>query len=315
MYLICSPHCYHAVGEATSTNTDNTELRRTLGDLSQLLPGAVATLDDVRSRLAVCWPTAPSRRGWLGDARNLYDAGMRLVAAAPHNWGELYLAIEAANSTLDAYGQEPPADSAPQHWSLGRVDRAVQRTPEPAASAVLAAALPAAEAVKERIHRQLDEVAQIAPVETWLPECNLDDARAYVALVKWKQSWRPPHQYTVREWRPELRRDFLAFAQLVQSRGEIKTWGEYVDAYLEVDGFEYWTLRWWYWRLPETRVINRAAVGAPEAAEPLPRQLDAELRRRVELALGNRRRGRTSDADTGILGKRLRALLENGAGA
>ena len=103
-----------------------------------------------------------------------------------------------------------------------------------------------------------------------------------------------------------MRHDFLAFAQLIQSRGVLKAWGESVHAYLKVDGLEYWTMGA---RVPETTVINRAVVGAPEAAQPLPSVLDGKLLHAVEHALTYRRMEPTGETvPTGILGERLRDL-------
>jgi hypothetical protein len=144
--------------------------------------------------------------------------------------------------------------------------------------------------------------------------CSVDEARAYIAAVggqgtrKWQHSRppQPPHRYTVRAWRPDLRQHFLAFAQLIQNRGELMTWGGRVDAYLEVDGLEYWTMGA---RVPETNVINRAPVDAPEAARPLPTLTPSQVRRAVERALLYRR-ARAAGFDTGVLSERLRALLD-----
>ena len=235
---------------------------------------------------------------------------MRLVAGGPWEWGQLYLAIEAANSTLDAHGHAlPPGDALPR-WSLGRVDPAVQPTPAPPEAAALRAAIPVAEATRDRIHRQLDEITRIAPPETWLPAWTVDDAQTYIDAAKWRHARpnQPPHEYTIRDWRPDKRHDFLAFAQLIQSRGVLKTWGEYVHAYLEVDGLEYWTMGA---RVPETTVINRAPVGAPAAAQPLPSVLDGKVLRAVEHALRYRRMEPTGEAvRTGSLGERLCALYQ-----
>ena len=62
-------------------------------------------------------------------------------------------------------------------------------------------------------------------------------------------------------------------------------------------------------RVPETIVINRAVVRAPEAAQPLPSVLSPELLRAVKNALAYRRMEPTAGAvPTGILGERLRDL-------
>ena len=54
-----------------------------------------------------------------------------------------------------------------------------------------------------------------------------DDARAYIARVRWqfaKTMPRWPHEYTVRQWRPDLDEEFSAFAALVRETGVIKPW-------------------------------------------------------------------------------------------
>jgi hypothetical protein len=175
-------------------------------------------------------------------------------------------------------------------------------------------ALSGAEIAHRRVCELLDEIASQAPVEAWLPAWDLDEARAYIAAVgglgrrKWQHSRppQPPHRYTVRAWRPDLQQDFLAFAQFIQNRGELETWGGRVDAYLEIDGLEYWTMGA---RVPETTVINRAPVDAPEAARPLLTLTPSQLRLAVERALLNRR-SPAAGLDTGILSERLRALLD-----
>jgi hypothetical protein len=289
------------------TETDGGDLDRLLSDLAQQLPQAVDTIAVVRRRLAACWPTRPSLRKLAPDEHALLNSGMRLVAGGPWDWGDLFLAIEAANNTLDAHGHELLDEAVLERWTLGRVDPAAQLIPSPAASHALRGAIATAEAILNTIHRQLDEITQIAPPETWLPEWNVDDARNYIASAKWRHARppQPPHEYTVRDW-AGVQRDFLAFAQVIQSSGVLKTWGEYVHAYLEVDGFDYWTMGA---RVPETTVINRAPVGAPSAAQPLPSVPDTRVIRAVERALAYRRMKLVGHPiPTGTLGERLLAL-------
>ena len=239
--------------------------------------------------------------------RALFESGMRLVEASRWKQGELYLAIEAASNTLDAHEHEPSDRPGLEMWGLGRVDPAAQLVPASSAGHALRDAIPAAEHVRDTIHRRLDEIAQLAPPEGWLPEWNVEDARAYIAAAKWRHARppQPPHEYTVRGWQPKRRQDFLAFAQLIQASGVLRIWGDYVHAYLEVDGLEYWTMGA---RVTETTVINRAPVGAPEAAQPLPSVPDARVLRAVEHALAYRRMEPGGGVPTGTLGERLRAL-------
>jgi hypothetical protein len=91
-----------------------------------------------------------------------------------------------------------------------------------------------------------------------------DDARAYIASVRWQfaktmPQW--PHEYTVRAWRPDLEQQFVQFVVLIRRDGVVKAWPpdaaepRYHHAYLELDGWEYWTMDS---PIPETTLINRA---------------------------------------------------------
>ena len=78
-----------------------------------------------------------------------------------------------------------------------------------------------------------------------------DAARAYIAEVRWQfaktmPQW--PHEYTVREWRPDLEREFFEFVELIRRDGIVKPWPRdaptprYHLTYLEIDGWEYWSM-------------------------------------------------------------------------
>jgi hypothetical protein len=93
-----------------------------------------------------------------------------------------------------------------------------------------------------------------------------DDARAYVSEVRWQfaktmPQW--PHEYTIREWRPDLESEFEAFAMLIRKTGVVKPWPrdavkpKYNHPYLELGGWEYWTMGY---PISDTTVINRARV-------------------------------------------------------
>lgn len=97
-----------------------------------------------------------------------------------------------------------------------------------------------------------------------------DDARAYIGSVRWQfaktmPQW--PHEYTVRAWRPDLEREFFDVVVLIRSDGIVKPWPRdvatprYYHAYLELDGWEYWTMDE---PVPETTVINRALLDQAE---------------------------------------------------
>lgn len=90
--------------------------------------------------------------------------------------------------------------------------------------------------------------------------------RGYIATVCWRfaatmPQW--PHEYTVRDWRPDLVDLFEDFAALIRRAGVVKPWPanavtpRYHHTYLAVDGWEYWTMGA---PIPQTTVINRARL-------------------------------------------------------
>jgi hypothetical protein len=97
---------------------------------------------------------------------------------------------------------------------------------------------------------------------------TIDDARNYIAKVRWQfattmPQW--PHEYTVLRWRPEDAAEFFALVSLIRNDGVVKPWPRdsvkprYHHHYLEVYGWEYWTMDD---VLVNTQLINRALVAA-----------------------------------------------------
>jgi hypothetical protein len=95
---------------------------------------------------------------------------------------------------------------------------------------------------------------------------TVDAARAYIAQVPWQfaktmPQW--PHEYTVREWRPDLEREFFRFVELIRRDGQVKPWPRdapvprYQLTYLEIGGSEYWSMGA---PVRDTTVINRALL-------------------------------------------------------
>lgn len=95
---------------------------------------------------------------------------------------------------------------------------------------------------------------------------TVQDARAYIEVVEWRfaktmPQW--PHEYTVREWREDLTAQFVSFVELIRRAGVVKPWPEgiavprYHHTYLDVDGWDYWTMGA---PVAETTVINRARL-------------------------------------------------------
>jgi hypothetical protein len=95
-----------------------------------------------------------------------------------------------------------------------------------------------------------------------------DDARAYVAKVRWQfartmPQW--PQEYTVLQWKTELEPEFRAFVALIRSEGIVKPWPRdsntprYHHTYLELGEWEYWTMGE---PVDETTLVNRALLPA-----------------------------------------------------
>ena len=101
---------------------------------------------------------------------------------------------------------------------------------------------------------------------------ELTDAARYIAAVRWQfASTMPqwPHEYTLRRWRSDLDREFVAMVHLIREKGVAKPWPKdaavprYHHTYLEVDGWQYWTMGE---PAEETILINRCRVDGPAAA-------------------------------------------------
>lgn len=100
---------------------------------------------------------------------------------------------------------------------------------------------------------------------------TMQDARLYIAEARWAiantmPQW--PHEYTIRQWRRDLEPRFFDFVDLVRHKGVIKPWPPdaleplYRHTYLEVDGWEYWTMGA---PIHDTVVINRALLTSTTA--------------------------------------------------
>lgn len=81
--------------------------------------------------------------------------------------------------------------------------------------------------------------------------CRPTPARVYIESVRWQYAttmpqW--PHEYTIKDWRPELSRQLEAFCRLLRSEGVLRPWPEesphprYRNYYLVIDDHKYWAL-------------------------------------------------------------------------
>lgn len=80
-----------------------------------------------------------------------------------------------------------------------------------------------------------------------VPDEVLDDARAFIARVRWTYASsvpEAPHAYLPRDHVPiELREDFDGFCAAIKANGYRGRFGGTVFVYLEVDGLRYWESR------------------------------------------------------------------------
>ena len=67
----------------------------------------------------------------------------------------------------------------------------------------------------------------------------------------------PPHEYTIREWRPEARDDFERSVAGIREFGYSQTFYANTYIYFNLDGLKYWTMGD---SLPHTSVLNRDPV-------------------------------------------------------
>ena len=77
-----------------------------------------------------------------------------------------------------------------------------------------------------------------------------------------------PHEYTVKDWKPEESAEFVAFCQVIQTQGSVEPWPpppaspRYLNRYLVIGAHKYWAMGPQGDRDPveEKTVINRACL-------------------------------------------------------
>jgi len=83
----------------------------------------------------------------------------------------------------------------------------------------------------------------------------------FIAAVRWKTaksySNTTPHEYTIREWRPESEEDFEQMVLTIREYGHQENFYSKIYIYIYVGTFKYWTMGD---LLENTIVINRAPI-------------------------------------------------------
>jgi hypothetical protein len=127
------------------------------------------------------------------------------------------------------------------------------------------------------------------------PLMSLDEAREFIADQRWtyaKTMPQWPHEYIIKQHRPEQAQRFADFVRLILSEGVIRPWPEnsprpkYHNAYLVVDGFKYWAMGpgGGQYRGARDDAEDRGCIN--RAAEPDPESLPSHI---AYLARGDER--------------------------
>jgi len=80
--------------------------------------------------------------------------------------------------------------------------------------------------------------------------------REYRDLCRWQTAKSgPPHQYTIKGWRPDREREFIQAVKIIRALGKPERFWKQTFIYLYIDGLKYWTMGA---PVNETTVLNRA---------------------------------------------------------
>jgi hypothetical protein len=82
--------------------------------------------------------------------------------------------------------------------------------------------------------------------------------RSYRDSCRWQAAKSsPPHEYTIRDWRPEADNDFDWAAGGIRECGYSQKFFQHEYTYFNLDGMKYWTMGN---PLSETTVVNRDPI-------------------------------------------------------
>jgi hypothetical protein len=85
--------------------------------------------------------------------------------------------------------------------------------------------------------------------------------RSYRDNCRWRVAKSgPPHEYTIRDWRPEADEDFVRAAAGIREFGYSQSFYRNIFIYFDLDGLKYWTMGD---PLAETTVLNRDPIENP----------------------------------------------------
>ena len=106
-------------------------------------------------------------------------------------------------------------------------------------------------------------------LKSWtLSQCEVSHEARSSEFGAWMRSYRdgcrwraaksgPPHEYTIRDWRPEADEDFERAAAGIREFGYSQNFYQNAYIYFNLDGLKYWTMGY---PLAETTVLNRDPI-------------------------------------------------------
>jgi hypothetical protein len=93
------------------------------------------------------------------------------------------------------------------------------------------------------------------------PDAELEHFKDYISQVHWRfartYAKTFPHEYTSKDWRPDLKDRFERVVTFIRERGQPERFFRKTYIYFYHDGFKYWTMGD---TLPHTIIINRCPV-------------------------------------------------------
>jgi hypothetical protein len=96
---------------------------------------------------------------------------------------------------------------------------------------------------------------------------TIDELRQFVSMSQWKFATTVPafpHEYTLRCETADLKL-FERLVIYIREAGYKRTFGNTTYTYLDIDGWQYWTMNY---PLPDTTLINRAKLNQSGRIDP-----------------------------------------------
>lgn len=201
--------------------------------------------------------------GHTGDGHNIYDS-LYIVYAEPvvrfiRLWDEMGLLIPYGTLFLD----HPDVSAHAELLEFAPIADAVRF-----GSAVIGLERFGNGVIGEAMETGAF-AAMVQRLKVWKMNPNeIDEEMTSAQFAAWMRSYRdncrwqtaksgPPHEYTIRDWRPEADGDFERAAAGIREFGYSQAFYRVAHIYYNLDGLKYWTMGD---PLAETTVLNRDPI-------------------------------------------------------